>query len=57
MPTKKKPSVATMALRALREGVAEAIAQHRRYGLPLRVEQDGKLVALDPRTMKVIRAK
>lgn len=41
--------------RALQEGVAEAIEEHRRAGKPIVVARDGKPVLLDPNIVRTVR--
>jgi hypothetical protein len=41
--------------RALQEGVAEAIEEHRRAGRPIVVARDGKPVTLDPDAVRTVR--
>jgi hypothetical protein len=45
------------AERALQEAVYDAIEEHRRAGRPIVVEQDGKLVKVDPRKVLTVREK
>ena len=41
--------------RALQEGIAEAIEEHRRAGRPIVVARDGKPVSLDPHAVRTVR--
>jgi hypothetical protein len=43
-----RPLLAYQAERALQEAVAEAIAEHRRNGVPIAVWRDGKVVLVPP---------
>ena len=43
-----RPLLAHQAERALKEAVAEAIAEHRRNGVPIAIWRDGKVVLLPP---------
>jgi hypothetical protein len=36
------------ALRAMREAVADVIAEHKRLGMPLIIWRDGKIVEISP---------
>jgi hypothetical protein len=47
---KKSPGLllAYQAERALKEAVAEAIAEHRRNGVPIAIWRDGKVVLVPP---------
>ncbi len=42
------PLLAYQAERALKEAVAEAIAEHRRNGVPIAIWRDGKVVLVPP---------
>jgi len=44
------------ATRALQEGVADAIAEHKRLGLPLVVWRDGKVVRISAEEAEAIQA-
>ena len=49
MATKKrKQSLGTLAIRALRQAVKGAVEEHRRLGIPLIVWRNGKVVRLSP---------
>ena len=50
---KKEPSLAMLALKALREAVAEVRARHKRMGIPLAVWEDGKVVLIPPEQITV----
>ena len=41
--------------RALQEGIAEAIEEHRRAGRFIVVARDGKPVSLDPHAVRTVR--
>jgi hypothetical protein len=43
---KKPPLLAYKAEEALRKAVAEAIAEHRRNGVPIAIWRDGKVVRI-----------
>jgi hypothetical protein len=43
---KKPPLLAYKAEEALRKAVAEAIAEHRRNGVPIAILRDGKVVRI-----------
>lgn len=43
-----RPLLAYQAERALKEAVAEAIAEHRRNGVPIAIWRDGKVVLVPP---------
>ena len=51
MKKKNKPSagfLAYQAEKALKEAVAEAIAEHRRNGVPIAIWRNGKVVVVPP---------
>ena len=41
---KRKVSLGTLALRAMRRGVEKAVLEHRRLGVPMAIWRDGKVV-------------
>ncbi len=45
-PKRKLPLLAYRAEEALRKAVAEAIAEHRRNGVPIAIWRDGKVVRI-----------
>lgn len=47
---KKTAGVMTVAEMALKEAVAEAIAEHKRIGRPIAVWRDGGVIKIPPRT-------
>lgn len=51
MKKKKKSSIGLLAYqaeKALKEAVAEAIAEHRRNGVPIAIWRNGKVVVVPP---------
>ena len=44
---------ARTALRALREAVNEVVSTHRKLGLPLYIERNGKIVGIKARSSKL----
>ncbi len=55
MKKKKRTSflLAYKAEEALRKAVAEAIAEHRRNGIPIAIWRDGKVVRIPPDQIEV----
>ncbi len=47
------PLLAYRAEEALRKAVAEAIAEHRRNGVPIAIWRDGKVVRIPPDQIEV----
>ena len=50
---KKRPE--DMAFTALKEAVAEVVERHKKTGRPLSVWQNGKVVYLNPKTLKPVK--
>jgi hypothetical protein len=46
MKKRKQPSLTQNALQALMDGVAKAVAEHRRRGIPLAVWRNGRAVSI-----------
>ena len=55
MKKRNQSALTRKALRALIEGVAKAVEEHRRRGIPLAVWHDGKAVSIPAETAGELR--